>query len=101
MNYKEILVNNPITGRSIDQLIDEIKLCNSPFLIINIGVHNFESIEVLKGFKNRLNLERNTLNRFRKIAFLHPSVFKNKSDNEDKYNFFCDKKEALDWFNIA
>lgn len=97
MNYKEILINNPITLKSIDKLFAEIKSCNSSYLIINIGAHNFESIEVIKELKNRLNLERETLSRFRKIVFLHPSGFKNKSENEDRYNFFCDKKEAVDW----
>ncbi len=97
MDHKEILVKNPITGRSIEQLIDELKLCNSSLLIINIGAHNFESIEVIKELKNRLNLESNTLSRFRKVAFLNSSGFKNKSENEARYNFFCDKKEAVDW----
>jgi hypothetical protein len=97
MNFKEILINNPITGRSIDNLIDEIKLCNSSFLLINVGAHYFESIEVLKELKDRLNLESNTLSRFRKIAFLNSSGFKNKSENEDRYNFFCDKEEAVEW----
>ena len=96
MDYKEILINNPITRRNIDQLIDEIKSCNSSFLIINIGAHNFESIEVIKELKNVLNLEKDTLSRFRKIAFLNSSGFKNKIENEDRYNFFCDKKEAVD-----
>lgn len=97
MDYKEILINNPITIKSIDQLIDEIKSCNSSFLIINIGAHNFDSIEVMKRLKDRLNLEKNTLNRFKKIAFLYPSGFKNKSENEDRYNFFSNKKEAVNW----
>jgi len=99
MEYKEVLVNNPITKRSIDQLVNEIKLCSSSFLIINIGAHNFESIEVIKELKKRLNLEKITLTQFRKIAFLHPPGFINKSENEDRYNFFCNKKEAVDWLN--
>ncbi|GMR25383.1 MAG: hypothetical protein BMS9Abin39_0678 [Ignavibacteria bacterium] len=50
----------------------------------------------MKELKNRLNLERNTLKRFSKLAFLNSIGFKNKRDNEDRYNFFCDKKEAVD-----
>jgi len=97
MEYKEILVKNPITLNSIDQLFVDIKSCNSQFLIINVGSHNFESIEVLKELKSRFNIEANALNRFRKIAFIHSSEIINKSENEDRYNFFFERKDAISW----
>ena len=100
MNYTELHINNPINFKSIDELFEDIKSCNSLHLIINIGEHNFESIEVIKELRNRLNLEKNTLNRFRKIAFLNPPGFENKSDDEDRYNFFSDKNKAVKWLEI-
>lgn len=97
MNYTEVHLKNPINFKSIDQLMDEIKSCNSSLLIINIGEHNFESIQVIKELKNRLTQAKLTLNRFIKIAILHPPNFKNKSNDEERYNYFSDKKEAIDW----
>ena len=100
MNYIEIHVNNPINFKSIEKLMDDIKSCNSSLLLINIGAHNFESIEVIKEFKNRLNIEKDILSRFRKIAFLHPPDIRNKSEDEERYNYFSNKKETNNWLSI-
>ena len=97
MNYSEIILNNPINFKSIDELFEDIKVCNSLNLIINIEAHNFECIEVIKELKNRLSLEKDTMSRFRKLAFLHSPDFSNKSNDEERYNFFSNKKEAVDW----
>jgi len=97
LDYRKIHIKNPITNNSIDQLIIDIKSCNPSLLMINIGAQNFESNEVIKEFKNRLELESNTLNSFRKIAFLNPPAYKNKAENTDRYNFFSDRKEAVKW----
>jgi len=97
MYYTEIHFKNPINFISVDQLMDEIKSCISSLLIINIGEHNFESIEIIKELKNKLSLEKDTLSRFRRIALLHPPDFKNKSDDEERYNFSSNKKAAIDW----
>jgi len=97
MTIKEILIANPISNESIDQLFDEIELCDSQFLIINIGEHEFESLEVLKNLKNRFNKEKETLIRFKKIAFVHPKKYDNKSQDLNKYNYFCDREKAINW----
>ena len=99
MNYTEIHVSNPINMNSIDALFEEIKDCNSLYLMINIGEHNFKSIEIIKELKNRFSLEKDTLNRFNKIVFLHPPQFQNKSDDDERYNFFNHKDEAIDWLD--
>ena len=97
MDYEEILINNPITIRSIEQLFKELKSCQSSSLLINIGAHNFESIEILKKLKDTFYLERNKLGHLKKIAFLHPPDFNNKSENEERYNFFSNREEAVKW----
>jgi hypothetical protein len=97
MNYTEIHVNNPINIKSIDKLMDDIKSCNSSLLIINIGAHNFESIEVIKELKNRLIQAELTLKRFKKIAIIHPPDFRNTSEDEERYNYFSNNKEAVNW----
>ena len=74
MQYKEIHIKNPITTKSVDQLIDDIKACNTSLLILNIGEHNFESVEVMKELKNRLTTEIRSQIHIRKIAFLIPDV---------------------------
>ena len=97
LDYEEILINNPIAIRSIEQLFKEITSCQSSSLLINIGAHNFESIEMLKKLKDTFDLEINQLDHFKKIAFLHPPDFKNKSENEERYNFFSNREEAEKW----
>ena len=70
MLYKEIHIKNPITIKSVNQLIDDIKTCDTSLLIINIGEHNFESVDVMKELKNRLTAEIKSQGHIRKIAFL-------------------------------
>ena len=100
MNYMEIHLENPINSKSIDNLFTDIESCISPNLLINIGVHNFESIQVIKELKNRFTQAELTLNRFIKIAILHPPNFRNKSNDEKRYNFFSNKNEAVNWLEI-
>ena len=97
MFYKEIHIKNPITTKSVVQLIDDVKTCNTSLLIINVGVHNFESIDVMKELKNRLTTEIRSQSHIRKIAFLIPHKFINESDDETRYKYFNDKKEAVEW----
>ena len=100
MHYKEIQIKNPITTKSVDQLIDDIKACNTSFLIINIGEHNFESVEVMKELKNRLTAELKSQNHIRKIAFLIPPGITNKSADENLYRYFSKKAEAVEWLTL-
>ena len=97
--HKEFLLLNPVTENSIDQLFMKIKNCYSPFLIINVGEHNFESITVLKMFKERFAIESEMLTRFEKIAFLHPPGYHNISENEEKYNYFTERQKAITSFS--
>ncbi|MEJ2616030.1 MAG: hypothetical protein P8Z35_13815 [Ignavibacteriaceae bacterium] len=97
MNSNEVSIANPITSKSITKIFDEIKLCNTKYLIINIGEHEFESIEVLKELKNMFIQKKDLLNRFNKIAFLHPASFENISMNTKKYNFFSNREKAKSW----
>ena len=97
MYYKEIHIKNPITTQSIDQLIDDIKTCDASLLIINIGAHNFESVDVMKELKNRLTIEIRSQSHIRKIAFLIPPGLMNESDDENRYKYFNDKVEAVEW----
>ena len=97
MHYKEIHIKNPITIKSVDQLIDDIKTCYTSMLIINITEHNFESVEVLKELKNRLTTELKSQSHIRKIAFLIPPGFMNESTDEYLYSYFSKKAEAVEW----
>jgi len=97
MYYKEIHIKNPITTQSIDQLIDDIETCDASLLIINIGAHNFKSVDVMKELKNRLTIEIRSQSHIRKIAFLIPPGLMNESDDENRYNYFNDKVEAVEW----
>ena len=97
MHYKEIHIKNPITTKSVDQLIDDIKTCNTSLLIINIGEHKFESVEIMKEMKSRLTAGIKSQNHFRKIAFIIPPVFMNESDDENRYKYFNDKEKAVEW----
>jgi len=97
MHYKEIQIKNPISTISIDQFIDDINTSDVSLLILNIGEHKFESVEVMKELKNRLTNELESQNRFRKIAFITPPGFMNKSDDKNRYRYFYDKEEAVEW----
>ena len=97
MHYNEIHIKNPIKSKSVDQLIDDIKTCNTSLLIINIGEHNFESVDVIKELKNRLTTEIRFQTHIRKIAFLIPPGLMNKSDDENRYKYFNDKEGAVEW----
>ncbi|MBT8386197.1 MAG: hypothetical protein KJO12_02195 [Ignavibacteria bacterium] len=97
MNYSEVHLKNPINSKSITELFGDIKDCNSTHLIINIGAHNFESIEVIKELKNKLIQAELTMKRFKKIAIIHPPEFRNKSEDEERYNYFSNNNEAVNW----
>lgn len=97
MSCIELKIKNPITLKSIEELFDDIKDCNSALLLINVGAHNFESIEVLKEFKKMFNQERELLSSFKKIAFLHPAEYQNESEDKNRYNFFSDREKAINW----
>ena len=99
MNYTEILIANPINMESIKKLFDEIESSTSKKLIINIGEHEFESLDVLKELKKRFYQNQQALNRFSKIAFLHSAKFENISQDINKYNYFSDREKLLDWLN--
>ncbi len=97
ISYNELHLKNPITSNSIDQLFLELGSCDTSLLIINSGDHIFESIDVLRELKLRFMKEETNLNRFRKIAFIHPPEVSNKSENEERYNYFFSREEAIDW----
>jgi hypothetical protein len=100
MKYSEVDLKNPITSKSIAELFDDINDCTATHLIINIGAHNFESIGLIKELKDRLIQAELTLKRFNKIAILHSPDFRNKSNDEDRYNFFNDRNEAVKWLEL-
>ncbi len=97
MNYSEVHLKNPINSKNIAKLFDDINNSKSSHLIINIGAHNFECIEVIKELKKRLIQAELTLKRFKKIAIIHPPYFRNKSEDDERYNYFSNNKEAVNW----
>ncbi len=97
MNYSEVHLKNPINSKNIAKLFDDINNSKSTHLIINIGAHNFESIEVIKELKKRLIQAELTLKCFKKIAIIHPPYFRNKSEDDERYNYFSNNKEAVNW----
>jgi hypothetical protein len=100
MHYNEIHIKNPITAKSINQLIDDIKSGDTSKLIINIGEHNFESIQVMKELKEKLSAELKYQSRIKKIAFITPPGIMNKSDDENRYRYFYSKEEAVEWIKL-
>ena len=100
MHYKEIQIKNPITTISIDQFIDDINTSDVSLLILNIGEHRFESVEVMKELKNRLTAELKSQNHIRKIAFLIPAGITNESNDENLYRYFSKKAEAVEWLTL-
>ena len=97
MNVSEVYITNPISHKSIEKLFNDIELCEASLLIVNTGDHDFESIDVLRELKLRFIKEEAKLNRFRRIAFIHPPEVSNKSENEERYNYFCSREEAIVW----
>ena len=97
MNYTEIIIINPITLYSIDKLFDDLLNCDTLNTLINTGEHNFESIEVIKEMKRRFTKENELLDKFRKIAFLHPPEFVNESYDTQRYNYFTCREDAVKW----
>ncbi len=99
MKYSEIQIDNPIDLKSINKFIKDLGNCETPQLLINIGDHHFESIEAIQELKTRLLNKAAILDRFEKIAIIHPPGFPNESEDEDIYRYFSEQKEAVKWLN--
>lgn len=88
MKILEIKLKNPIDFA--DSKIIETKIRNSKhyhYLLIDFGEHNFKSIGVIKHLREGLKSIEPLLLKFKKIAFVHPSQFKNQSENPDILDF--------------
>jgi hypothetical protein len=99
MSILEIKLKNPIGFNEIDQFrSDLMEAEHFDFLIIDTGVHDFEAIEVIKYFRDQFDGLKERLSKFKKIAFMRPSQYVNKSSNPKVYDFFDSKIEAEKWF---
>ena len=100
MEILEIELKNPISFNEINRF--RIKLLNDEngfdFLIVNTGAHDFESVQVIKYFRDQFELLKDQLSKFKKIALIRPSAYANESTNPEIYNFFDSKEEAEQWF---
>lgn len=98
MKTLELDVNNPIDLKSIDQLINKIVTSEGyDYLLIDVREHDFKSIEIIKYFRGELEKIRSTLLKFKKIAFVHPPEFQNKSDNPKIFDYFNSNSDAKLW----
>ncbi|KAA3608849.1 MAG: hypothetical protein D8M58_19125 [Calditrichaeota bacterium] len=98
MKIIEVYVRNPITHQSIRATIDKI-ICskNYDFLIVNLGQHHFESLKVMKDFKQAFLDIKSKLYRFKKIAIIHSTERLNKSEDPNFYEHFNSKTDAIKW----
>ncbi len=95
----EIELKNPLGYYEIMSLKSEIMTAkNYNFLIIDIGKHDFASINVIKYFKEQLLIMEPQLLKFEKIALIHPPEYRNESSNPEIYDYFTSKVEAKKWF---
>ena len=90
---------NPIGFKQIDAFANEvIQSEKHEFLIIDTGNHDFESIQVIKYFREKFMELEEFLSRFNKIALVRLSIYKNESTNPGVYNYFDSVDKAKKWF---
>lgn len=96
MEVSKIYLKNPITHEAVNELILGIlKVENPRLLLLNFGDHNFESLEVLKYCKEKLQQNETTLKRFEKIAMVSVPPYRNP--DKDQMRYFHSEQEAGEW----
>lgn len=98
MNFDEIRITNPVTEKSLEDLIENIRFSKAEFIIIDFGDHDFFSLKVQKDLKEWFTREKYYLKKFKKIALLHPPGYNNSSEEPGSYNYFRDRQGAIKWF---
>lgn len=99
MDVLEIALVNPIGYEEIDCLISEIQTCETcEYLIIDTGNHEFESVKIIKYFREQMQRIKTELLNYIKIALIHPPEYKNESNEPEMYNYFTSRSDAKDWF---
>ena len=101
MTYKILELKNPITFSTVNKLFNDLNYTNEKFIIIDVGNHDFENIEVIKRFKEKFENEVDLINKFSKIAFLIPPEVHNRSTNQYKYEYFYSLETAIHWLKIT
>lgn len=100
MNTLFLELENPIDLESVDRLMTQIKSASGyEYIVIDVLDHHFDSIQVIKYFREELEKVQSLLMTFNKVAFVSPPDFQNVSENPKKFNYFKSKTEALMWLN--
>lgn len=100
MNILEIDLKNPITHKEINRIEEKLKAIKGcDFLIIDTGEHDFDSIQVIKYFREQMANLGPYLKPFKKIALVRPTQYQNESTSPEVYDFFDSKEEARSWFS--
>ena len=98
MNTLEVDIINPISINTINEAILEITQArDQEFLIINIGEHEFDSLDSLKYLKAELIKLKLDLLCFSKVAFVHPVEFPHEKTNSSEHEYFTSKLDAQKW----
>jgi len=94
----ELELKNPITSFEVDKLIDKIRAVSAhAYLLINIGEHNFQSIDIIKYLKAELHKIEPILSQFIRIAIVTVPPFINESSDIEKLQYFYSISKARDW----
>jgi len=98
-NILEISLRNPIGYDEIADLKSQLMIAeNYSFLVIDTGKHDFVSINIIKHFREQMQVLEPQLLKFEKIALLHPPEYRNESSNPKMYQYFTSIIEAKKWF---
>lgn len=100
MKILEIDLNNPIDFDGFEIIKTQVEQSlYYNFLLIDFGKHEFNSISVMKYFRQKLKSIESSLLKFKKIAFIHPEQFMNQSDIPESFEYFTSKSDAKKWFS--
>lgn len=98
MKLLEIKLINPIGKEEVIRLRSElIKSKKYDYLMIDLGVYDFESMVVLKQFRNLLSDLEPCLMKFKKITLIHSPLARKQSSSPERYNLCISKEKAIEW----
>jgi hypothetical protein len=99
MNLLEINLENPIDDSEVIYLKSRlISVEKHNFLVINIGQGNFLSEDVFKNYIDQLTDIEPCFVKFKKVAFIHPSLIIGMNFTIEGIKFFISRDEAIHWF---
>ena len=100
MEILEIHLENPIDFDGFEIIKTQVEhSTHYNYLLIDFGKHEFNSISVMKYFRENLKSIKPSLMQFKKIAFIHPPQFLNQSDNPESFEYFTSITAAISWFS--